>query len=241
MVGIMEWKEEKGRRIRVERDWLLGLPCQRATVPVREGMRERARLRRVARGARELVRSGVRRVLTQAGFPCWEALEEAGLRPVETEAFCQMLAPALALAALRCRERRPEQAAVLLSGTGVSPALFRTAEQLCPQVRDFMVDAGEEGEELAAWLRAEFGAAVRPPEGMKADVTLCFGPSPAAGETVFRLYGPTPDLAGFLPAIRGETLPAGLDRLPLLALLWEEGRIGQEQLNVLPPNTKLLT
>ena len=241
MVGIMAWKAEKGRRVRVERDWLLGLPCQRATVPVREGMRERTRLRRVARGARELVRRGVRRVLTQAEFPCWEALEEAGLRSVETEAFCQMLAPALALAALRCQDRRPEQAAVLLSGTGVSPALLRAAEQLCPQVRDFMVDAGEEGEELAAWLRAEFGAAVRPPEGMKADVTLCFGPSPAAGETVFRLCGPTPDLAGFLPAVRGEMLPAGLDRLPLLALLWEEGRIGQEQLNVLPPNTKLLT
>ena len=221
MVGIMEWKAEKGRRVRVERDWLLGLPCQRATVPVREGMRERTRLRRVARGARELVRRGVCRVLTQAEFPCWEALEEAGLRSVETEAFCQMLAPALALAALRCQDRRPEQAAVLLSGTGVSPALFRAAEQLCPQVRDFMVDAGEEGEELAAWLRAEFGAAVRPPEGMKADVTLCFGPSPAAGETVFRLCGPTPDLAGFLPAVRGEMLPAGLDRLPLLALLWE--------------------
>ena len=29
--------------------------------------------------------------------------------------------------------------------------------------------------------------------------------------------------------------------LPLLALLWEEGRIGGERLNVLPPNTKLLT
>ena len=241
MVGIMEWKAEKGRRVRVERDWLLGLPCQRATVPVREGMRERARLRRVARGARELVRRGVRRVLTQAEFPCWEALEEAGLRSVETEAFCQMLAPALALAALRCRDRKPERAAVLLSGPGVSPALFRAAEQLCPQVRDLAVDAGEAGEELAAWLRAEFGAAVRPPDGVEADVTLCFGPSPAAGETVFRLYGPTPDLAGFRPAVRGVELPAGLDRLPLLALLWEEGRIGGERLNVLPPNTKLLT
>ena len=144
MVGIMEWKAEKGRRVRVERDWLLGLPCQRATVPVREGMRERARLRRVARGARELVRRRVRRVLTQAEFPCWEALEEAGLRSVETEAFCQMLAPALALAALRCRDRKPERAAVLLSGPEVSPALFRAAEQLCSQVRDLVVDAGEE-------------------------------------------------------------------------------------------------
>lgn len=241
MVGIMEWKAEKGRRVRVERDWLLGLPCQRATVPVREGMRERARLRRVARGARELVRRGVRRVLTQAGFPYWEELEEAGLRPMETEAFCQMMAPALALAALRCRDRKPERAAVLLSGPEVSPALFRAAEQLCSQVRDLVVDAGEEGEELAAWLRAEFGAAVRPPDRVEADVTLCFGPSAAEGETVFRLYGPIPDLAGFLPAIRGKTLPSGLDRLPLLALLWEEGRISQEQLNVLPPNTKLLT
>ena len=144
MVGIMEWKVEKGRRVRLERDWLLGLPCQRATVPVGEGMRERARLRRVTRGARELVRAGVRRVLTQAGFPCWEELKEAGLRPVETEAFCQMLAPSLALAALRCRDRRPERSAVLLSGPGVSPALFRAAEQLCPQVRDLAVDATAE-------------------------------------------------------------------------------------------------
>ena len=241
MIGVLEVKQERGRRPLLEERRLMGLRCLWATVPVAERVSEKRRLRRVKRGARSLVQAGVRRVLTQAEFPCWEALEEAGLRSVETEAFCQMLAPALALAALRCQDRRPEQAAVLLSGTGVSPALFRAAEQLCSQVRDLVVDAGEEGEELAAWLRAEFGAAVRPPDRVEADVTLCFGPSAAEGETVFRLYGPIPDLAGFLPAIRGKTLPSGLDRLPLLALLWEEGRISQEQLNVLPPNTKLLT
>lgn len=241
MVGILEWREGKGRRVRLERDWLLGLPCLRAAVPVREGLRERALLRQVVRAAGELARAGVRRVLTQAEFPCWEELKEGGLRPVETETFCQMLAPGLALAALGCRDRRPEQSAVLLSGPGVSPALLRAAETLCPRVRDLAIDAGEAGEELAAWLRSEFGAAVCPPEGVRADVALCFGPSPAAGETVFRLYGPTPDLAGFLPAARGMELPAGLDRLPLLALLWEAGRIGRERLNILPPNTKLLT
>lgn len=241
MVGIVELKEEKGRRCRVEQEWLLGLPCRRAVIPVRTGMREQVRRRRMARGARELLRAGVRRVLTEADFPCWDGLRQAGLRPVETEVFCQMLAPLLALAALRCQERPPERSAVLLSGTGVSPAFYRAARQLCPLVKDLAVDAGEQGEELAAWLRAEFGAAIRPPERIKADVALCFGPGRAAGATVFQLCGPEPDLAGFSPAVRRMGLPEGLARLPLLALLWEEGRVTEDQLNILPPNTKLLT
>ena len=126
----------------------------------------------------------------------------------------------------------------MLSGRRVSHALFQAAELLCPRVRYLSVDAGAEGEELAAWLRAEFGAAVRPPEDAGADVALCFGPEEAPGRTMFHLWGKDPDLAGFVPIPAAGGLPAGLDRLPLLALLWEEGRIQVKQLRFLPPSPK---
>ena len=192
----------------------------------------------LARGARALARAGVRRVLTAPEFPCWETLIQAGLRPVESEAFCQALAAPLALAALEWQGRPPTLACVRLSGRRVSAPLARAAEVLCPRVGRLAVDAGEEGRELAAWLRAEFGAAIQPPEAGGADVTLCFGPDPAPGRTVFRLCGPRPDLAGFLPAPAGSSLPDGLDRIPLLALLWETGRLPWERVRILPPNAK---
>ena len=91
------------------------------------------------------------------------------------------------------------------------------------------------------WLRAEFGAAVRPAGGTEANVALCFGPEIAPARTVFRLWGPEPDLAGFLPVLAAGGLPSGLDRLPLLALLWEEGRVSVKQLRILPPNSRQLT
>ena len=238
VIGIVELTGERGRWPGLEEERLFGLRCLRASVPAGEGMKENRRLRRVARGARALARAGVRRVLTAPEFPCWETLIQAGLRPVESEAFCQALAAPLALAALEWQGRPPTLACVRLSGRRVSAPLARAAETLCPRVGRLAVDAGEEGRELAAWLRAEFGAAIQPPEAGGADVALCFGPDPAPGRTVFRLCGPRPDLAGFLPAPAGSRLPAGLDRIPLLALLWETGRLPWERVRILPPNAK---
>lgn len=217
---------------------LMDLRCLWADVPAADTLREKRRLRRVRRGAEQLARAGVRRVLAAADFPHWEVLEGAGLRPVETEGFCQALAVPLALAALDRQGKPPERAWVALSGRRVGHALFQAAEALCPQVRYLSVDAGKEGEDLAAWLRGEFGAAVRPPAGAGADVALCFGPERAGGRTGFHLWGKRPDLAGFLPVPAAGGLPAGVDRLPLLALLWEEGRLGTDRLRILPPGAK---
>lgn len=47
----------------------------------------------------------------------------------------------------------------------MSRPLFAAAERLCPQVRHLVVDVPGEGEELAAWLREEYGAAVLRPAG----------------------------------------------------------------------------
>lgn len=234
-MGIVELEEGRGRP-RLEERRLLGLRCLAARVPVRAGWKEKRLLRQVERGAAALAKAGVRRALTAEDFPHWAVLEEAGLRPVWAECFCQALAAPLALAALAAQGRRPETAAVLLSGPGASPALARAAEALCPRVRRLAVDGGAAGEELACWLRLEFGAAVEPPGLANPHVALSFGPPERRGEITFRLYGPRPDLAGFVPAVRGLRLPAGLDRLPLLALLWEAGRLEAEQVTFLPPH-----
>lgn len=238
MIGVVELTGEPGRRPRLEEERLWGLRCLRVSVPAGAGVREKRRLRRLARGAGLLARAGVRRVLTAADFPCWDTLYQAGLRPVDCEAFCQAQAAPLALAALAWQERQLRQACVLLSGPRVSPPLARAAEALCPRVGRLAVDAGAGGEELADWLRAEFGAAVQPPEAGQADVALCFGPAGGTGRTVFRLWGPRPDLAGFQPAPAAARLPPELDRLPLAAVLWEAGLLPAERLRFLPPKSE---
>ncbi|MBM6924327.1 hypothetical protein [Pseudoflavonifractor phocaeensis] len=240
MVGILELEEGRGRP-KLEERRMLGLRWAAVTVPVRVGWKEKRLLRQVRRGAAALVRAGTRRVLTAEDFPYWEVLEGAGLRPVEPETFTQTLAEPLTLAALTWRDKAPERAAVLLTAPRVTPALVQAAELLCPRVRRLAVDAGEAGEELAQWLRLEFGAGVEPPDGMCPDISLAFGPGCAGGGVTFRLYGPRPDLAGFVPVVRGARLPAGLARLPLLALLWEAGQLDTEQVTFLPPRPGQLT
>lgn len=74
----------------------------------------------------------------------------------------------------------------------MSRPLFAAAERLCPQVRHLVVDVPGEGEELAAWLREEYGAAVLRPGGAAPDVTLAFGPGGEERGRVLRLYGPAP-------------------------------------------------
>lgn len=236
VVGVLTRDPRKGHRARLEQTRLLGLRVLWARVPVTDGMRERKRRRRIARGAEALYREGVRRVLVESGFPDWETLRSAGLRPVDPEPFCQAIAPPLALAALAQAALSPAQATVSLSAPRMNRALFRAAEALCPQVRYLEIDVPEGGKELAGWLREEFGAAVLlPGGGPRPDVSLCFGPGEAAGKQVLRLYGPEPDLAGLRPLPAEEALPAELDGLPLVALLWETGLLRAGQLRFLPP------
>lgn len=231
MIGVLELTEGKGRRPAVAQERLLGLRCVRAAVPIPARLGEARIRRRVEKGARALELAGARRVLTRPEFPYWEELRKNGLRPVEVEGFCQALAAPLALAALRRSEIPPTRAAVTLSGPRVSRALLRAAEVLCPQVRCLTVDVPEEGEQVAAWLWREYGAAVLSGKGERgAHVALRFGPGEVRGETVLSLYGSAPDLAGFAPVPPEGVSAAGLDGLPLLALLWEAGWLDAEKI-----------
>ncbi|MFQ9601502.1 MAG: YjdF family protein [Flavonifractor plautii] len=232
LVGIVALEERRGRRPVVTEERVLGLRCLRVSVPVRPGLREDRRKRRAEQGAAALYRAGVRRALTAEDFPDWPALEGQGLRSVDPEPFCQAIAVPLALAALRRAGILRVRATVALSGPRVSRPLFAAAARLCPQVRHLVVDVPGEGEELAAWLREEYGAAVLRPGGAAPDVTLAFGPGGEERGTVLRLYGPAPGLAGLRPILEEGGLPPDLAPLPLLSLLWECGRLTEGQIRI---------
>ena len=233
MVGILEIKEEKGRGPRAGGCALLDLPCLRVEIPAPPGLPSARLARRVDKGARLLARAGVRRVLTAAEFPHWPRLRRYGLEPVEPEGFCQALAVPLALAALKRQGVEPARAWVTLSGPSPSRALLRAAEELCPLVRRLSLAVPGEEETLAAWLWREFGAAMASPgAGGRADVVLRFGAGGPEGRAVLALYGPRPELGGFVLLPPEGLEEGGLDRLAVLALLWQEGRLAAEEIRI---------
>lgn len=231
MVGWLAEEERKGRRTVLERTGVAGLTVLRAGVPLPQALRERTALRRLERAAERLVRAGVRRALTRPDFPRWEVLEAYGLRPVDPGPLCQALAAPLALAALERQGIPPAAGTVALSGRRVSRPLFQAAMVLCPQVRTLVIDAPDGGAELAQELRREYGAAALTGRGGQlAQVRLSFSPGEGEG---LRLWGPAPELDG-LELVPAAELPAGLAPLPLLALLWEEGRISAKNIQIIP-------
>lgn len=221
--------EERGGG-RAERGELYGLTVLRARAEP-EGWLARRHLKRAGRALR---RGGAVRALTPEGFTDWPVLEACGLKPVSPLPFLQAQSAQLALVALDRRGLAPDRAVVALQGPRAGRELVRAAVELCPRVRHLVIDAPRGGQELASWLRREFGIPILPP-GEGAQVELCFGPGERAvgvgGEMRLALYGARPDLAGLsltAPALDREDR----GRLPLLAALWEGGRLPADGIKI---------
>ena len=236
MVGWLVREDRRGRRPVLERTQLAGMTVLRAGVPAPDALAQRTLERRLERAAELLCRAGVRRVLAQEGFAGWPLLEAAGLQRVSAAALCQALAAPLALAALKRQGIAPGQAAVSLAGTRVNRPLFQAAEQLCRHVRTLIVDAPAGGRELAGYLRCAYGAPVVEPEaGVTPHAVLCFAPA-ADVRGALKLFGAVPDLGALAlgppPGLECRTA----EGLPLLALLWEEGRLDLANIQILEAN-----
>ncbi len=223
-----------GQLILASRGWgkamagrLYGLPVLRGAVDL-SGLWGEHRLRRAGR---ELRRGGALRVLTPREFDRWPLLEQFGLRPVDPELFVRAQSVPLALEALERQGLAPDRATVALRGSRADRDMARTAAELCPKVRRLVVDAPRGGEELAKWLLREFGMPILP-GGEPGQVALEFQPDcPRREETILELYGLSPELAGLTlsaPALEAE------DRqdLPLLAALWEGGKLGRGDIKI---------
>lgn len=227
MAVIGQLKLDRGGGGRAAVEYLYGLPILRTRADP-EGWLGARRLRRAGRALR---RGGALRALTPAGFEHWDLLAEYGLLPVDPVAFLRAQSAPLALGALERQGVAPDRATVALRGLRADREMARAAAELCPRVRRLVVSAPRGGDELAAWLRREFGVPILP-AGEGAQVALRFHPAGAGeAERTLELYGPAPDLSGLIVAAPGL---AEEDRthLPVLAALWEGGRLGGEDVKI---------
>lgn len=225
MVGRLVLAGGKGR-FRLVEDRLGPLEAVRAAVYAPEGLAPWRLWRRLRRAERALVRAGAGRVVLGADFPYRDRL--ALLRPVDVLPLRRGCADVLALGALAAEGVSPRRGRVALSAPRLCPELERAAERLCPQVRGLLIDAPGGGE-YARYLQARFGLPVTPPAA-GADVTAAFGPEGGRWGRSVELYeGGT--LNGLVLAAEGIELPPDCAE-QVLALLWERGEVGREELGV---------
>lgn len=240
MIGWLSLEARRGWRIREEELRLEGLRIWKVTVPLPEGLGPRGERRRLDRAARALRAAGCRRVVTEPHVSVWPVLEAAGLRRVDPGPLCRALADPLACAFLEVRGVPRQSAAVALLAERVDRSYFEAACTLCPQVRHLAIQAGQEGEALSHWLEREYGVPALA-HGKGAHVKLRFSPlSGPPGPNELVLCGPVPEL-GPLTICSPQPLPPELDPLPLLALLWEEGRAVLQDIEIIPKSFEQMT
>lgn len=190
--------------------------------------------RRLKRAGRSLCAGGAVRALVPAGFDRWPLLLKLGLRPVDPGAFLRAQAAPLAASLLERQGLAPDRATVALRGRRADGEMLRAALALCPRVRRLTISAPQGGEELAAWLRREYGLPILPADApAQAALLLQPGTEPEDANPcpALTLFGPEPDLAG-LRLSAPNLAPTDREDLPLLSALWEGGRLGPEQLKI---------
>ena len=213
-----------------KRAFLYGLPVLRCQADPEGFWGER----RLKRAGRSLCAGGAVRALVPAGFDRWPLLLKLGLRPVDPGAFLRAQAAPLAATLLEHQGLSPDRATVALRGRRADGEMLRAALALCPRVRRLTISAPQGGEELAAWLRREYGLPILPADApAQAALLLQPGTEPEDANPcpALTLFGPEPDLAG-LRLSAPDLAPTDREDLPLLSALWEGGRLGPEQLKI---------
>lgn len=215
--------QEKGRdRIR------MGAVLDMPVLECRADLSGRWGKRRAERALKRLARAGVEQVLLPDGFPWPELMERYGLTPPDAGPLIRAMAAPLALAALERLERPPERATVALLGRPGAGDAARAARQLCPLVRRLALAEGAAAEDL----RRTWGTPVLPPDS-PADAALCFAPGYGGdAPLVLRLWQGEEGLMGFAlycPALP----PEQREDLPLLAALYQAGKLGRGGVKVL--------
>lgn len=213
-----------------QRALLYGLPVLRCQADPEGFWGER----RLKRAGRSLCAGGAVRALVPAGFDRWPLLLKLGLRPVDPGAFLRAQAAPLAASLLERQGLAPDRATVALRGRRADGEMLRAALALCPRVRRLTISAPRGGEQLAAWLRREYGLPILPADApAQAALLLQPGTEPEDANPcpALTLFGPEPDLAG-LRLSAPDLAPTDREDLPLLSALWEGGRLGPEQLKI---------
>jgi hypothetical protein len=216
----------KGKWGAAEPGRLYGLPVVRAQVDP-DGHLGAFRLRRTGRN---LYRSGALQILAPKNFGGWSVLRQQGIAPIDPLPLLRDQSARLALESLCRQGREPGKNAVALRGRRAGRDMERAALRLCGQVRRLVIEAPEGGDELARWLRRQYGMPILPPEE-QTPVEICFDPMPSAAETSLRLFGTEPSLGG-LQLTAPELKPGDKSDLSLLFVLWEGGILQECDLKI---------
>lgn len=226
MVGRVKYVQGRGRS-HSEIEYLHGLAILSVTLCAPEGLRVQKLERRMEKVERIFRKAEVTRVILPLGFPHADRLKQ--VQAVDTLNFYRCMADLLALDILKRRGMDLRRARVALVGPRLYPELCEAAKRLCQVVREVRIDVpGEDGERFAQLLQREFGLPVMP-QTSTADVIVSFGPTAATVD--LNLWGKEPHLNGVRLNAKNMDLPLEIEQ-PVLALLWEQGRLRRESIQV---------
>lgn len=226
LLGIVHCAEGK-RREGISLEQVGGLPCLRVTLPEsgrRNGIGQRWRLAQIRRAFHA---HGVRRVVLSEKLSCTERFGEWNV--VNPMPFYRGIADLLALSALEYRKIAPRSAVVRLCAPRLTYELAAAARRLCPLVRGISVDVPGEGEWFAKWLHKEYGIAVQ--GAGETDVTLAFGPCAHSADVHIDLSDEAAGRTALRATVPGLQLPEGCEE-PMMAVLWECGRLERSQIRI---------
>lgn len=233
MMGLLVWKEAAGGKrqkpITVREEILLHTRFLRAEILRGPHTPERTLRRRVLAAEKRLRKLGVTSIILPENFAAAEHPD--GISPVSTLPLRQALAADWLRREMEVRGTRPAGTRVAVAADRLTGEVVRTVTELVLRHRYVLLDVPHGGEEVCRSLRREYGVSLLLAESAQqpeADAWVLFAPREQLGEhpLVLPLYDEAaPMPVPVLPPALEEKLPAGTDRLQLLAALLRAGTI----------------
>lgn len=223
-------KDDPEGRGRVEYGKVLGMNILECSVD----LSGRWGKRRAGRALHRLRRRGARQVLLPTDFPWPELMHRWGLELPDPRPLLGAMAAPFALAALDRVGIDRTEACVALLGRTDGGELLRAAAQLCPLVRRLAMEEGRGTEQL----RRQWGIPILPADS-PADVSISFTTGKVGCAPLeLHLWAGEKGLAGL--ELCCPELEEGEQRdLPLLAALYQGGRLERNGLKVLDKGGKV--
>lgn len=223
MVGWIQYRRGRGQS-RLQSEILSGMTVLALPFYEPDGLSRNRLDRRIRMLERAFRRMEIGRVIVPDDFPYRDRLEL--IRPLEAMPLYRAVADLLVLDILDRKGISPGRARAALAGPRLCPELCEAAERLCTVVRELRIDVpGEEGENFTRYLQHEFGIPVIP-RMVTVDAAIAFGETGYPSD--LRLWGKQE----IRLSAEGVRLPTEIEQ-PVLALLWEQGRVKREELRVI--------
>lgn len=227
MVGRIRIEREKGRQTPAVIEDLYGVRLLTATLWIPDGIRPKQVDRRLTGIIRTFRKNSVSRLIIPSDFPYRDRLQ--CFNEVDGNELYRAIADVLALRWLETHGFNPGRSCVALAGVRLCPELENTANRLCRYVWGICIEVpGLEAELFATELQRDFGIPVMP-RGSQSDLTIEFGQTEKQGQ--LRLWGEQPNLDGLKLGAENVELPEEL-LVPILKLMWEQGKLRRQNLQV---------